>query len=65
MSLYWGRSAQLVSIGVDVFIGVDVVAKTDDEACALIQIYSYFSFVFSVVSKSVELLKTLEVMLLL
>ena len=39
--------------------GVDVVAKIVDEVYVLsvIKIYGYFSFVFSVVPKKVELLK--------
>ena len=45
-----------------VFIGVDVLAKIVDEFYILIKIYSYFSFVFSVVSKNIELLKILKVM---
>ena len=44
------------------FIGVDVLAKIVDEFYILIKIYSYFSFVFSVVSKKVELLKISKVM---
>ena len=59
MSLYWGRSAQLVSIGGRCLYWGGCGRQNHDEACVLIQIYSYFSFVFSVVSKSVELLKTL------
>ena len=41
-----------------------VVVKTEDEICVLsnIKIYSYFSFVFSTVSKKVELLKISKVM---
>ena len=42
---------------VTVFIGVDIVAKIVDEFYILIKIYSYFSFIFSVVSKKDELLK--------
>ena len=44
-----------------------VVVKTEDEICVLsnIKIYSYFSFVFSTVSKKVELLKISKVMQLL
>ena len=40
-------------------IGVDVLATTDDKIYALstIKIYRYFSFVFSVVPKKVQLLK--------
>ena len=45
-----------------VFIGVDVLAKIVDEFYILIKIYSYFSFVFSVVSKKVELLKISKMM---
>ena len=45
-----------------VFIGVDVLAKIVDEFYTLIEIYSYFSFAFSVVSKKVELLKISKVM---
>ena len=44
------------------FIGVDVVAKIVDKFYILIKIYSYFSFIFSVVSKKVELLKISKVM---
>ena len=42
-----------------VFIGVDMIATIDDEVYVLniLKIYSYFSFVFSIVSKKVELLK--------
>ena len=49
---------------VTVSIEVDVVAKIDDEVSALstIKIYSYISFVFSGVPKTVELLKTSKVM---
>ena len=45
-------------------IGVDVVAKIDDEVYVLsiIRIYSYFSFVFFVMPKKVELLKISTVM---
>ena len=41
-----------------------VVVKTEDEICVLsnTKIYSYFSFVFSTVSKKVELLKISKVM---
>ena len=41
-----------------------VVVETEDEICVLsnIKIYSYFSFVFSTVSKKVELLKISKVM---
>ena len=44
--------------------GVDVVAKTDDEIYVwnIIKIYSYFSFVLSVVPKKIELLKISKVM---
>ena len=44
-----------------------MVVKTEDEICVLsnIKIYSYFSFVFSTVSKKVELLKISKVMQLL
>ena len=45
-----------------VFIGVNVVAKIVDEFYILIKMYSYFSFVFSVVSKKVELLKISKMM---
>ena len=45
-----------------VYIGVDVVAKIVDEFYVLIKMYSYFSFVFSVVSKKVELLIISKVM---
>ena len=45
-----------------VFIGVDVVAKTVDKFYIIIKIYSYFSFVFSVVSKKVDLLKIPKVL---
>ena len=43
---------------------VAVVAKTDDEIYVLstIEIYIYFSFVFSTVPKRVELLKISKVM---
>ena len=60
ISLYWDRC---VSVGVDVSIGVDVALTTDDEVYVLciIKICSYFSFVFSVVPKKVELLKILKV----
>ena len=49
---------------VRVSIGVDVVAKIDDEAYVLsiIKVNSYFSFAFSVVPKKVELLKISKVM---
>ena len=52
---------------VTVSIEVDVVAKIDDEVSVLstIKIYSYVSFVFSGVPKTVELLKTSKVMQLL
>ena len=45
-------------------IEIDVVARSDDEIYVLstIKIYSYFSFVFSVVAKKVESLKTSKVM---
>ena len=47
-----------------VSIGVDVVAKIDDEVYVLsiIKVNSYFSLVFSVVLKKVELLKIWKVM---
>ena len=49
---------------VTVSIGVDVVAKTDDDiyVLSIIKIYSYFSFVFFAVSIKVELMKILKVM---
>ena len=45
-------------------VEVDIVVKIDDETYVLsiIKIYSYFSFLFSVVPKKVELLKILKVM---
>ena len=45
-------------------IEIDVVARSDDEIYVLstIKIYSYFSFVFSVVAKKFELLKISKVM---
>ena len=45
-------------------IGVDVVAKTDDEIYVwdIIKIYSYFSFVLSAVPKKIKLLKISKVM---
>ena len=45
-------------------IRVDVVPKTDDEVYVLstIKIYSYCSFVFSIVPKKVELLKIPKVL---
>ena len=45
-------------------VRVAVVAKTDDEIYVLstIEIYVYFSFVFSTVPKRVELLKISKVM---
>ena len=43
-------------------IGVDVVAKTDDEICLKYYQTLWFSFVFSVVPKKVELLKISKVM---
>ena len=48
-------------------IRVSVVAKMDDEIYVLstMKIYSYFSFVFCIVPKRVELLKIPKVMLLL
>ena len=45
-----------------VFIRVDVVAKIVDKFYILIKIDGYFSFIFSVVSKKVELLKISKVM---
>ena len=47
-----------------VSIGVDVVAKINDEVYVLsiVKIYNYFSFVFSVVPKKVEFLKILKMM---
>ena len=47
-----------------VSVEVDIVVKIDDETYVLsiIKIYSYFSFLFSVVPKKVELLKILKVM---
>ena len=45
-----------------VFIGVDVIAKIVDGFYILIKIYGYFSLVFSVLSKKVELLKISKVM---
>ena len=47
--------------------GVDVIAKTDNQiyVLSIIKICSYFSFVFSVVLKKVELLKRLKVIQLL
>ena len=47
--------------------GVDVIAKTDNQiyVLSIIKICSYFSFVFSVVLKRVELLKRLKVIQLL
>ena len=45
-------------------VRVGMVAKTNDEIYVLstIKTYSYFSFIFSNMSKKVELLKTLKVM---
>ena len=45
------------------FLGVYVVTKTDDEVYVLsiININSYFSFVFSIVPKKVELFKISKV----
>ena len=45
-------------------IKVGVVAKTDDQVCVskTIKMYSYFSFVFSIVPKKVKLLKISKVM---
>ena len=45
-----------------VFIEVDVVAKIVNEFHILIKIYSYFSFVFYVASRKIELLKISKVM---
>ena len=45
-----------------VFIGENVLAKIVDEFYISIKIYSYFSFVFSVVTKKVELLKIPKMM---
>ena len=44
-------------------LGVHVVTKTDDEVYVLsiIKINSYFSFVFSIVPKKIELLKISKV----
>ena len=48
-------------------IRVGVVAKTDDEVyvSSIIKVYSYYSFVFSILPKKVQLLKISKVMWLL
>ena len=58
----WKKKNEPIKLEI-AFLGVYVVTKTDDEVYVLsiININSYFSFVFSIVPKKVELFKISKV----